>query len=107
MIEEYHRKREELDAMYEREKQVMLDSGEKMFKVENWVPQSKKDSSDLVEVSPIDAMERDFFQEYEKVMTKDKETKKDFNLQAFNYMKQTKYYFEYIRTQEKLYKLEL
>ena len=61
MIEEYHRKREELDAKYEREKQQLLENGERMYKVETWIPESKKEGNELLRVSPIDAMEREYF----------------------------------------------
>ena len=55
-----------------------------MFKVETWIPESKKEGTELVKVSQIDAMERDFFEEYEKVMKKDKANNKDFNMKAFD-----------------------
>ena len=51
-------------------------------------------------------MERDYFEEYERIMKKDKERNKDFNMKVFDEMKQIKYYFEYLRTNEKLFELE-
>lgn len=41
MIEEYNQKKKELDEKYEKEKFQMLDGGDAMFKVENWVPGAK------------------------------------------------------------------
>lgn len=41
MIEEYENKRKELDARFERETPEMLESGERVFKIETWVPGTK------------------------------------------------------------------
>ena len=48
-------------------------------------------------------MENEFFEEYHKVMEKDKLSGKDFNRAAYDEAKKAKYYFEYMRTQEKMY----
>lgn len=42
-------------------------------------------------------------EEYKKITEKDKAMGKDFNNAAYDEMKRNRYYFEYLRTQEKLY----
>lgn len=51
-------------------------------------------------------MERLYFTEYEKLVLKDKSSGKDFNSKAYDDLRQAKYYFEYLRTQEKFYQYE-
>lgn len=57
-------------------------------------------------LSPIDEMERLYFTEYEKLVAKDKGSGKDFNSRAYDELRQAKYHFEYLRTQEKFYQYE-
>ena len=46
-------------------------------------------------------------EDYKKVAEKDKALGKDFNNAAYDEMKRNRYYFEYLRTQERLYHYEL
>ena len=88
---------------------MIQSNGQEVFKVEHWVPKQKKDDGSLItqEMSDIDKLEQAYYEEYQKVLLKDKEKNKDFNVLAYDELKQAKYHFEYLRTQEKLYKYEL
>ena len=57
----------------------------------------------LAILDEIDQMEKTFEEEYDKVYSKDKESNKDLNVLALEELKQAKYFFAYLRTQEKLY----
>ena len=46
-------------------------------------------------------------QEYLQIVEKDKVAGKDFNKNAYEHMKLSKYHFQYLRMQEKMYKYEL
>ena len=46
-------------------------------------------------------------EEYRQIVEKDKTAGKDFNRAAYEYMKLSKYHFQYLRMQEKMYKYEL
>lgn len=48
-------------------------------------------------------MEEEYFEEYKMVMEKDKESGKEFNKLVYDEAKKAMYFFEYMRTQEKLY----
>ena len=57
----------------------------------------------LAILDEIDQMEKTFEEEYDKVYAKDKDANKDLNILALEELKQAKYFFAYLRTQEKLY----
>eukprot|EP00347_Sterkiella_histriomuscorum_P001917 403370172 len=121
MIEDYQRKKKQLEEKYEKEKFQLLEQGDQMFKLENWVPGTKPSSfyengkqdnqlvevgtSEIMEVNEIDMLERMFFEEYKMISEKDKDRNKDFNRLAYEEMKLAKYYFNYLRTQQKLQQL--
>ncbi|CDW72353.1 ndufa12 domain containing protein [Stylonychia lemnae] len=115
MIEEYKEKMKILEEKYEREKFQFLEQGEQMLKIENWVPGSQPkqldadepETSAVIEMTEIDKLEIMYFEEYKKIREKDKEKNKDFNILMYDELKQAKYYFEYLRTSEKLYKHEV
>ena len=46
-------------------------------------------------------------QEYKQIVEKDRSLGKDFNKAAYEHMKLSKYHFQYLRMQEKMYKYEL
>ena len=46
-------------------------------------------------------------QEYKYIVEKDRSLGKDFNTAAYEHMKLSKYHFQYLRMQEKMYKYEL
>ncbi len=46
-------------------------------------------------------------EEYRQIVEKDKAAGKDFNRAAYEHMKLSKYHFQYLRMQEKMYKYEL
>lgn len=104
MIRAYHDKKQELDEKFEREKPEITEDGKEVFKLDYWVPGYKnpayKDEGILVEVTTVNKLEIEFFEEYEKVMEKDKSMGKDFNKLAYEEAKKAKYFFEYMKTQE-------
>jgi hypothetical protein len=51
-------------------------------------------------------MEREYLAEYDRLIQKDKEEGKDFNMLAYKDLKKAQYYFKYLRENEKLYKSE-
>ena len=51
-------------------------------------------------------MEQLYLAEYNKVYTKDKSGNKDLNFLAIEELKRAQYFFEYVRTSQKLYQLE-
>lgn len=51
-------------------------------------------------------MEHLYLSEYNKVYTKDKSGNKDLNYLAIEELKRAQYFFEYVRTSQKLYQLE-
>jgi hypothetical protein len=60
-----------------------------------------------VKLSAIDLLEREMEQEYKQIVEKDRSLGKDFNKAAYEHMKLSKYHFQYLRMQEKMYKYEL
>ena len=48
-------------------------------------------------------MEQLYLAEYNKVYTKDKSGNKDLNFLAIEELKRAQYFFEYVRTSQKLY----
>ena len=49
-------------------------------------------------MSPIDEMEKAFFEEYQKVMEKEDSKGRDYNKLVYDEAKKAKYFFEYMRT---------
>ena len=60
----------------------------------------------MVPLTNIDLIEREYLLEYDKIIQKDKEEGKDFNMLAYNDLKRAQYYFKYLRESEKMYKAE-
>ena len=107
MIEEYRKQKELLDEKFQREKPEVLPDGREQYKIETWNPQeySPKDSpNQVVKLSAIDLLEREMEQEYKQIVEKDRSLGKDFNKAAYEHMKLSKYHFQYLRMQEKMYK---
>lgn len=112
----------ELDEKFDREKQ-QIEQGEKVFNPKDWDPkitekhreeaketlalQKTSDAVELQLLSELDQKESNYIQEYNKLVDKDLEQGKDFNLGRLNQMKQAKYYFDFLRTQEKLIQIEM
>lgn len=69
------------------------------LQVEEYV---KSSDMALAVIDEIDQMEEDYLNEYEKLFVKDTENNKDFNMLALEELKQARYFFAYLRTQEKL-----
>jgi len=67
-----------LDEQFEHRDQL---TGE----TESWKPSS--DSSAVVPLTNIDLIEREYLTEYDKIIQKDKEDGKDFNMLAYNDLK--------------------
>ena len=60
-----------------------------------------------MKLSAIDLLEREMEQEYKQIVEKDRSLGKDFNKAAYEHMKLSKYHFQYLRMQERMYKYEL
>jgi len=57
----------------------LLDKGDGEQGVESWNPNSPKQNTELVEMTHIDQMERQWMEEYDYIVQKDKDQNKDFN----------------------------
>lgn len=51
-------------------------------------------------------MEREYMEEYDKMINFDRDEGKDFNHLALSDLKRAQYYFEYLRKNEQIYKSE-
>ena len=106
MIEEYRHQKQLLDEKFGREKQEQLPDGREAYKIETWNPAeySPKDApNQVIKLSAIDLLEREMEDEYQQLVAKDKAEGKDFNKAAYEHLKLSKYHFQYLRMQEKMY----
>jgi len=120
MIEEFHKRKEELDQKYGRE-QLKEGLGPK-----SWVPGTKaeepaqdaneydgegdgliSDDMRVAVVNELELMEQSYLQEYEKVYLKDQDGNKDLNNLAIEELKRAQYFFAYMRQQEKSFNKEI
>ncbi len=100
MIEEYIKRKKALDDQFEREKPLELADGQTHYKVDQWNPElmKQREEKGMVRVSAVDLIEKEYLEEYKKIIDKDRELGKDFNNQAYEDMKKARYHFEYLRT---------
>lgn len=55
-------------------------------------------------MTEIDLMERQYMEEYDKIINFDRKEGKDFNHLALSDLKKAQYYFDYLRKSEKMWK---
>ena len=98
MIEQYRKTKEYLDQI-EKEEKKLIEEGKKPDP-SKWIPNAPKEqhASQIIPISDIDKLEKLFFDEYEKVLSKDDTKNKDFNRVAYEEGKKARYYFEYMKT---------
>ena len=91
VIAEWERKKQLMDKQFEHRDQITAP-------VEAWKPENE-----LVALSEIDLLEKAYIEEYKLIAAKDVAEGKDFNGLAYEELKKSKYFFQYMRTNEKLY----
>jgi hypothetical protein len=105
LIEEYRKKKKELDEKFDRERPQVLPDGSERYRVEPWTPPiggqrgalSASEPKEVVRLSAIDLLEREMEEEYQQVLAKDRARGKDFNKAAYEHMKLSRYHFQYLR----------
>ena len=105
LIQEFKDKKVELDEKYDRPD---LSASPK-----DWIPGTKAadelaeaETSEVQVRDEIDEMQKVYLDEFHKVYEKDKAAGKDLNNLAIEELKRAHYFFEYMRTSQRLYNLE-
>lgn len=109
MIAAYEKKKKEIDA---ENAEKLLEEGQP----EVWDKQKERltteeridlhDGESLVFMSEIDKMEQAWTEEFHYIMQKDRERNKDLNKHFQDQFTSKKHFFNYLRTQEKLYQYD-
>ena len=77
-LREWKARKAELDQQFEHRNQLTSET-------ESWKP--KPESTEVVAMTDIDVLEREYLIEYDLIIKKDKEEGKDFNMLAYNDLK--------------------
>lgn len=71
------------------------------------VTKAEENETHIAVLSQIDELQELYLDEYHKVYAKDQSANKDLNILALEELKRAHYFFEYMRTSNKLYHMEM